>query len=200
MQASDETKLKILLVDDDRAVRETVATILERLGHEVIQGTYGRERLELYASSRVDIVISDIMMPDIDGLGFLRALNEQGEDVELIFITGHGDLKTAVHALREGAFDFFTKPVRLEELAAALERTRRFQALRREKDRIQARLASLEHDVDVRDGEPAIIGESDGRAHHRRRLRTRAQDPGNMPHARRALAGAGRIPCPARRP
>jgi len=100
-------------------------------------------------------------MPDIDGLGFLRALNEQGEDVELIFITGHGDLKTAVHALREGAFDFFTKPVRFEELAVALERTRRFQALRREKDRIQARLASLEHDVDVRDGEPAIIGESD---------------------------------------
>jgi len=81
--------------------------------------------------------------------------------VELIFITGHGDLKTAVHALREGAFDFFTKPVRFEELAAALERTRRFQALRREKDRVQARLTSLEHDVDVRDGEPAIIGESD---------------------------------------
>jgi DNA-binding NtrC family response regulator len=161
MQASDETKLKILLVDDDRAVRETVATILERLGHEVIQGTNGREGLELYASSKVDIVISDIMMPDIDGLGFLRALNEQGEDVELIFITGHGDLKTAVHALREGAFDFFTKPVRFEELAAALERTRRFQALRREKDRVQARLTSLEHDVDVRDGEPAIIGESD---------------------------------------
>ena len=114
MQASDETKLKILLVDDDRTVRETVATILERLGHEVIQGTNGREGLELYASSRVDIVISDIMMPDIDGLEFLRALNEQGEDVELIFITGHGDLKTAVHALREGAFDFFTnaRPLR----------------------------------------------------------------------------------------
>ena len=155
MQASDETKLKILLVDDDRAVRETVATILERLGHEVVQGTNGREGLELYANSRIDIVISDIMMPDIDGLEFLRALNEQGEDVELIFITGHGDLKTAVDALREGAFDFFTKPVRFEELAAALERTRRFQTLLREKDRIQARLTSLEHDVDVR--QPAVF-------------------------------------------
>ena len=161
MQNTDDTKLKLLLVDDDRAVRETVATFLERLGHEVIQGTNGREGLELYASSKVDIVISDIMMPDIDGLEFLRALNEQGEDVELIFITGHGDLQTAVDALREGAFDFFTKPVRLEELTAALERTRRFQALRREKDRIQARLESLEHDVDARGGELAIIGESD---------------------------------------
>ena len=161
MQTTDETKLKILLVDDDEAVRETVATFLERLGHEVLQGKNGREGLELYARSSVDLVISDIMMPDLDGLEFLRALKEQGEDVDLIFITGHGDLETAVHALREGAFDFFAKPVRLEELSAALQRTRRFQALRHEKDRIQARLESLEHDVDVRGGEPAVIGESD---------------------------------------
>ena len=160
MGTSEQSKLKLLLVDDDQAVRETVGTFLERLGHDVVQAKNGREGLELYAASGADIVISDIMMPDLDGIEFLRALNDRGDDVEVIFITGHGDLETAVNALREGAFDFFAKPVKLEELTAALERTRRFQALRREKERIQDRLDSLEHDADAR-GEAAIIGESD---------------------------------------
>ena len=160
METSEQSQLKLLLVDDDEGVRETVGTFLERLGHEVIQARNGREGLELYAASGADIVISDIMMPDLDGIEFLRALNERGDDVEVIFITGHGDLETAIDALREGAFDFFAKPVKLEELTAALERTRRFQALRREKERIQSRLDSLEHDASAR-GEAAIIGASD---------------------------------------
>lgn len=79
-------------------------------------------------------------MPGLDGLGVLRALRERGEDVEFIFITGIGDLQTAVAALREGAFDFFTKPVRLAELAASLERTRRYQEMKRAKKRADARL------------------------------------------------------------
>jgi len=74
-------------------------------------------------------------MPGLDGLGVLRALRERGEDVEFIFITGIGDLQTAVASLREGAFDFFTKPVRLAELAASLERTRRYQEMKRAKKR-----------------------------------------------------------------
>ena len=160
---ADERQIKILLVDDDEMIRKSAGAFLRKMGHEVIFATNGREGLEWFEREGADIVISDIMMPDVDGLDFLRSLKERGSDVEVILVTGHGDLDTAVEALRQGAFDFFTKPVRLEELKAALERTRRYQSIRREKDRIQARLESLVRSSDVDQSD--IIGESDAMAH-----------------------------------
>ncbi len=159
---AEERQIKILLVDDDEMIRKSAGAFLRKMGHEVIFATNGREGLERFEQEGADIVISDIMMPDVDGLDFMRSLKERGSDVEVILVTGHGDLETAVEALRQGAFDFFTKPVRLEELKAALERTRRYQSIRREKDRIQARLKSLTRTSDFDESE--IIGESDAMA------------------------------------
>jgi DNA-binding NtrC family response regulator len=156
---AEERQIKILLVDDDEMIRKSAGAFLRKMGHEVIFATNGREGLERFEQDGADIVISDIMMPDVDGLDFLRSLKERDSDVEVILVTGYGDLETAVEALRQGAFDFFTKPVRLEELKAALEHTRRYQAIRREKDRIQARLESLTRSSDH--DQPDIIGESD---------------------------------------
>ena len=160
---AEERQIKILLVDDDEMIRKSAGAFLRKMGHEVVYATNGREGLERFEQEGADIVISDIMMPDVDGLDFLRSLKERGSDVEVILVTGHGDLETAVEALRHGAFDFFTKPVRLEELKAALERTSRYQSIRREKDRIQARLESLVLAADPVD-QSVIIGESDAMA------------------------------------
>ena len=160
---AEERQLKLLLVDDDEMIRKSVGAFLRKMGHEVVCAANGREGLERFEQEGADIVISDIMMPDVDGLDFLRSLKQRGSDVEVILVTGHGDVETAVEALREGAFDFFTKPVRLEELKAALERTRRYQAIRREKDRIQTRLETLQRASEPFD-QSEIIGESDAMA------------------------------------
>ena len=154
-----ERELKILLIDDEEVVHQSIGSFLERMGYQVLHAMDGRKGMEWMAGEQVDIVVSDIKMPGMDGIDLLREINRRALDVEVILITGHGDLKLAIEALRQGAFDFFTKPIRLEELIASLERTRRYQEVRREKDRIQRRLEELlRSGGEVEDG--AIIGES----------------------------------------
>ena len=153
---TDSTEaLRILLIDDEPDILSSVGQLLERMGYEVLTARNGREGLERFDRDGADIIVSDVMMPDIDGLGVLRALRERQADVEVILITGVGTIDTAVNALREGAFDFFSKPVRIAELTASLERTRRYQQMKRDRDRVRARLDSLE-----RSGEPALVGHS----------------------------------------
>ncbi|MFH1569223.1 MAG: sigma-54 dependent transcriptional regulator [Gemmatimonadota bacterium] len=151
--------MRLLLIDDDEVVRRTVGAFLTRMGHRVIDADSGRRGLALFDAEAPDLIISDVRMPDLGGIELLRALKERDAAVEVILITGHGDMETAIQALREGAFDFFNKPVRLEDLAASLERTRRFQALRRERDQIRARLESLERS-DAPRLDDAMVGES----------------------------------------
>jgi len=136
--------LCILLIDDEQEILDTVGVLLRRLGYEVNTATNGAEGLERFDREGADIIISDVMMPGIDGLGVLRGLRERGADVEVILVTGVDTMDTAVEALRQGAFDFFTKPVRIAELTAAVERTRSYQELRRDRDRLRSRLDSLD--------------------------------------------------------
>ena len=134
------------------------------MGYEVLTAADGEEGPRLFEERGADIIISDIQMPDLNGIELLRRLREQAADVEVILITGHGDVETAVEALREGAFDFFRKPVQLHELTASLERTRRYQAVRREKERIQGTMESMQRSGRLQFQEDAVIGESDAMA------------------------------------
>jgi two-component system, NtrC family, response regulator AtoC len=151
--------LNLLLIDDEEVIHRSVGTFLEKMGCKVTHAFNGKEGLELFFSSGADIIISDISMPGLDGIELLDRLQSSGADVEVILITGNGDTEAAIAALRHGAFDFFNKPVKLPELIASLERTRRYQAMRREKGRIQEQLEVL-----MRSGETVqnsgIIGES----------------------------------------
>ena len=157
-----ENSLRLLLIDDEEIIHRSVGRFLENMGYQILHAYSGREGLEVFFEQGADILISDIKMPDMDGIELLDKLNKQAADVEVILITGHGDLTTAIQAMRNGAFDFFNKPVEMEELIASLERTQRYRALRREKDRIQQQLeAFLRSDAgQLRAGE--IIGESQG--------------------------------------
>ena len=146
--------LRILLIDDEEEILATVGALLRRMGYEVNTASDGAEGLERFDREGADIIVSDVMMPGIDGLGVLRGLRERGADVEVILLTGVGTMDTAVEALRQGAFDFFTKPVRIAELTASVERTRRYQELRRDRDRLKSRLATLEQ------GGPMLVGNS----------------------------------------
>jgi two-component system, NtrC family, response regulator AtoC len=135
--------LSLLLIDDEEIIHRSIGDFLKRLGYTVRHAHKGDEGLAMYREHGADIIITDIRMPDLDGIGLLECLRAENADVEVILITGHGDLDTAVQALRRGAFDFFSKPVRLEELMASLERTQRYQKVKREKVRIEERLEVL---------------------------------------------------------
>ena len=155
-----EQSLRLLLIDDEEVIHKSVGRYLEQLGYQILHAYDAREGLEKFVEEGVDIIISDIKMPDMDGIELLDKLNEQAADVEVILVTGHGDLDTAIQAMRKGAFDFFNKPIKMQELVASLERTHRYQAVRREKDRIELKLEALLHSTSSEFGEREIIGES----------------------------------------
>jgi DNA-binding NtrC family response regulator len=159
MSSDDRVCMSILVIDDDPKVLESVGAFLQAQGHRVHLSRNGSEGLEALRREGVDIVITDIRMPGVDGFEVLREVRRASPGAEVIMITGYRDLENAFRAVREGAFDFFTKPFKVQDLSASLQRTVRFQALRREKERAQARLDRLGAEERGRYGLSALIGE-----------------------------------------
>lgn len=108
--ADTSTALRILLIDDEAEILAAVGALLRKMGYDVITAADGAQGLARFDKDGADIIVSDVMMPGVDGLGVLRGLRERGADVELILITGVGTMDTAVEALRQGAFDFSRSP------------------------------------------------------------------------------------------
>jgi DNA-binding NtrC family response regulator len=108
---------RILLVDDDRAFRISTAELLRQDGHEVATAAGAAEAGERLSEGPVDLVLLDVRMPRIGGLGVLEALRLRGERVPVLMISGYGTIRTAVDALQLGADDFLTKPVDPELLS-----------------------------------------------------------------------------------
>lgn len=126
---------KILVVDDDRTLRIALTRALENMGYQVEQVSSGVEALETCFKNPPDLVVSDVMMPEMDGLEFCRRLRAtpSGQLMPFIFLSGKGELEDRIHGHSIGADDYLTKPVDPRELAAKiesqLERTRRIHAL-----------------------------------------------------------------------
>ncbi|MCG8616349.1 MAG: response regulator [Desulfobacterales bacterium] len=122
--------VRILLVDDEPDILATLEMLLRREGYRVATAGNGKEALETFRTDQFDLVVSDIRMPEMDGLELMKALRPQNSRVEFIFLTGFASLDTAVDALRDnGAFDYLTKPldspdVILRSIERALERQR----------------------------------------------------------------------------
>src|SRR4030043_1219858 len=128
----------ILVIDDEKSIRNTLQEILEYEGHTVELATNGPEGLESFDKSTFDIVLCDIKMPDMDGIEVLEKLMQKSRDIAVIMISGHGNIDTAVEAIKKGAYDFIEKPLDLNRLLVpirnATERTERVketQALKR---------------------------------------------------------------------
>lgn len=107
---------KILVIDDERAIRNSLKEILEFEGHTVLLAENGKEGLELAKAQAFDLMFSDIKMPEMDGLELLGALREAEVEAPIIMISGHGNIDTAVDAIKRGAFDYITKPIDLNRL------------------------------------------------------------------------------------
>ncbi|HWR40870.1 MAG TPA: sigma-54 dependent transcriptional regulator [Patescibacteria group bacterium] len=126
--------MDILLVEDDESSCSLIAQFLTQLGHRVVACHDGETALTLYGEGDFPMVLTDIQMPRMSGLDLLRAITAQNrsEQTCVVLFTGHGDMESAVAALRAGAYDYLLKPINIDELAAVINRVMEFQRLRRE--------------------------------------------------------------------
>lgn len=145
---------KILVIDDERAIRNTLKEILEFEKHEVDLAEDGAAGLELFGQRHYDIVLCDIKMPKQDGIEVLGLLNEQSPDVPVVMISGHGNIDTAVDAIKKGAFDFIEKPLDLNRLLVTIRNATDKQQLVQETKQLKRRVNKALNIV----GESAAIG------------------------------------------
>ncbi|MBC7124202.1 MAG: sigma-54-dependent Fis family transcriptional regulator [Bacteroidales bacterium] len=107
---------KILVIDDEKAIRNTLKDILEVEGHNVDVAEDGHAGLEMFDNGAYELVLCDIKMPQMDGIEVLEKLQERQPDVPVVMISGHGNIDTAVDAIKKGAYDFIEKPIDLNRL------------------------------------------------------------------------------------
>jgi two-component system response regulator HydG len=122
----------VLIVDDDLTIRETLVDFFEQLGHVVRGAATATEGRRVAAAHSPDVALVDLRLPDADGLRLLEVLRADHPDLAVILLTGHGDVATAVRAMREGAADFLEKPIDLQALDAAVRRAAEHARLARE--------------------------------------------------------------------
>src|SRR5215218_101019 len=106
----------ILIIDDEKAIRKTLSEILSFEGYKIEEASDGEEGLKKFKEKTYDVVLCDIKMPKIDGIEFLQKAVESNSDVPIIMISGHGNIETAVEAVKKGAYDFIQKPPDLNRL------------------------------------------------------------------------------------
>jgi len=133
-------KLRVLVVDDERLSRETTTQQLREAGYEAEAAENAFQALKQLEKDRWDVVLTDLRMPTMDGLEFLKKVKQNSPDVEVILMTAYGTVETAVAAMREGAADFLTKPFSFHELELRLRNLTRFQEIQRELHRLKAAL------------------------------------------------------------
>jgi two-component system, NtrC family, response regulator AtoC len=146
--------MRVLIVDDDADIRGLLAAVLESdTGASVIEAGSGAEGMALLAREEFDVAVVDVQLPDHSGLEILRWARAAEIDTELIVLTGHADVETAVQAMRLGAYDFIGKPCKNAELREVVAKAAEKKALRREN-------SALKEVVNRRDGLPNIVGQS----------------------------------------
>jgi len=112
----------ILIVDDEENTRLGLFKLLSQEGYQVELAANGMEALELLRRQRVNLVISDINMPDMNGIGFLREVSRRFPSTSVIMITAYGGVETYLEAMNLGALEYLHKPVRLDELRSVMKK------------------------------------------------------------------------------
>ncbi len=113
---------KVLVVDDEQGMREFLTVLLEKQGHRVTAAADGEQALKLVAEQPPDLVISDLRMPNVDGIGLLAGIRKQHPELPVILVTAYASSDSAIQAMRLGADDYITKPFRIEEIRLVVEK------------------------------------------------------------------------------
>jgi two-component system response regulator HydG len=146
-------KLKVLVVDDEVALAETMAEALERTGYDVVTAHSGAEAIKLLERDEPSVILTDLKMEGMDGLTLLRKAKQELPDAEVVVITGHGDVQTAVEAMRAGAANYVQKPVGLEELRTMVDKAA-------DRYRLTQDNRQLKQQIDEKFGFEGLIGNS----------------------------------------
>ncbi|AJE03095.1 sigma-54-dependent transcriptional regulator [Geobacter pickeringii] len=143
---------KILIVEDEHPLRELLETELQRSGYKVDSAANGEEGFEKYRQEIFNVVLLDVRMPGMDGVETLKLMRSESTVPEVIVFTGHGTIETAVECIRNGAYDYLTKPVKLDELEMVIDKAY-------EKNRLRIENISLKMEISKLD-EHRIVGKS----------------------------------------
>jgi len=141
----------ILIIDDERAIRKTLNEILSYEGFKIDEATDGEEGLKMFTDKTYDVVLCDIKMPKLDGMEFLVKAGEINADVPIIMISGHGNIETAVDAVKKGAYDFVAKPPDLNRLLITIRNALDKNTLSKEAKVLRKKMSGMQE----------MIGESD---------------------------------------
>ncbi len=135
---------KILIVEDERPLRELLEIELERSGYKVDSAPDGESGLEKYRQETYNVVLLDMKMPGMDGVEVLKLMRAESNLPEIIVFTGHGTIETAVECIRQGAYDYLTKPVKLDELEMVIDKAYEKNRLRYENISLKLEISKLD--------------------------------------------------------
>ena len=134
-------KHNLLIIEDDKIMRVTLTDYLMSKGHEVVACPLGKDGITVFHKEEFSLVISDVMLPDMNGLDILKKIKEKVPNAVVLIITAYGTIKDAVEALKLGAFDYITKPFALEEFNLIINRALEVKELRDENIRLKKNLS-----------------------------------------------------------
>jgi two-component system nitrogen regulation response regulator NtrX len=128
---------KILIIDDERSIRRALKEILEFENYEVHEAENGKDGIEKIRNANYDVIFCDIKMPEMDGLEVLNSLKKEKIECPIIMISGHGNIETAVDAIKKGAFDFIEKPLDLNRILVTIKNAKEQVSLVEEKTELK---------------------------------------------------------------
>ncbi|MBS2030613.1 MAG: sigma-54-dependent Fis family transcriptional regulator [Deltaproteobacteria bacterium] len=153
MISPDPSKVRVLVVDDQKNMRATTAMLLRSAGYATREASGAEEALSAISAEPVDVVLTDLRMEPVDGLALLKRLMELKPSPQVVVMTAYGTIESAVEAMRLGAFDYVTKPFKEEELLLRVERAS-------ERQQLMTESALLAADFSQRHGLSALVGRS----------------------------------------
>ena len=112
----------ILIVDDEKEVLELLSELVEKLDYNPLVASSGRDALDILDKTKIDVILSDMVMPEMDGIELLKRVKARKGDIPFLVITGHPTIETAVETIKKGAYDYLPKPFQIEDVGIKIHR------------------------------------------------------------------------------
>ena len=148
---------RILIVDDDKDLRFNLSAVLREEGHEVIAASDGKQTIKVIDKSSPDLVLLDIKLPGMDGVELLQEIKRKWNNLPIIMLTANSDVKSAVKAMKLGAYDYITKPFDDEELILIIKKALHTQYLCREVEHLRKKLGQTFAPIEEAMGESVMV-------------------------------------------